>query len=140
MDRTEFQSLSDERMLDTEHLLAGGRWSAAYYLVGYAVECALKACIVRYLENKPGAIFDDRRFLDKCWTHEMQLLLAAADLTDDYNVSVSSNPALRRNWEILSMWKEKARYAATSEAKARELFDAVAEPTNGVLQWIKSRW
>jgi len=35
------------RLKDAEVLLQKGRNEAAYYLAGYAVECALKACIAK---------------------------------------------------------------------------------------------
>jgi HEPN domain-containing protein len=47
MNRTDLQNLAEERLGDGELLLASGRYGAAYYLVGYAVECGLKACIAK---------------------------------------------------------------------------------------------
>ena len=35
------QQLAEDRILDAASLLAVGRWSGAYYLAGYAVECGL---------------------------------------------------------------------------------------------------
>ena len=40
-------------------LLAGGRWTGAYYLGGYAVECGLKACILARVGATPEIIFDE---------------------------------------------------------------------------------
>ena len=45
MNRNDLQILADARVADAEALLTAGRWAGAYYLVGSAVECALKACI-----------------------------------------------------------------------------------------------
>jgi hypothetical protein len=47
MNRAELQRLAKERISDAKVLLAARHWSAAYYLAGYAVECALKACIAK---------------------------------------------------------------------------------------------
>src|SRR5438128_12577971 len=64
--------------------LAGrGRWAGAYYLAGYAVECGLKACILAYVENT-GAIFLNKRFLEGCWTHELEKLLITANLQVEF--------------------------------------------------------
>ena len=35
---------------DARALLAAGCWAGAYYLAGYALECALKACILKFVE------------------------------------------------------------------------------------------
>ncbi len=47
MNRMEFQGLAEIRIREAEILLAAGAWDGAYYLAGYAVECALKACIAK---------------------------------------------------------------------------------------------
>jgi HEPN domain-containing protein len=47
MNRTEFQSLAEVRIREAKALLDAGLWDGAYYLAGYAVECALKACIAK---------------------------------------------------------------------------------------------
>ena len=62
--------LAGERALEAQVLLAAGHWSGAYYLVGHAAECGLKACVLAYVEAT-GAIFSDREFSEKCWTHDL---------------------------------------------------------------------
>lgn len=47
LSRQEFQRLAEERLEDAEALLRARRFGGAYYVAGYAVECALKACIAR---------------------------------------------------------------------------------------------
>jgi hypothetical protein len=56
--KVQLRQLSEDRILGAECLLAAGRWSGAYYLSGYAVECGLKACIMAY-NQATGAIFQD---------------------------------------------------------------------------------
>jgi hypothetical protein len=45
MNRNEFQRIARARVADARVLLGAKRYSGAYYLCGYAIECALKACI-----------------------------------------------------------------------------------------------
>jgi len=45
VNRSEFQELVEVRLADADTLIKQGRYDAAYYLAGYAVECALKACM-----------------------------------------------------------------------------------------------
>ena len=42
-----FQQFALDRLADALALLAAERWTAAYYLAGYSVECGLKACIAK---------------------------------------------------------------------------------------------
>ncbi|HUG90219.1 MAG TPA: hypothetical protein VML55_05270 [Planctomycetaceae bacterium] len=114
-------------------------WSGAYYLGGYAVECGLKACVLAYIEAT-GAIFQDRKFSERCWTHEVEELVKLAGLERDRGHAVSANPGLGVNWAIVKDWNEGARYLKWTELQARKLFEAVADPANGVLAWIRIRW
>lgn len=43
LSRSDFQRLADVRIAEAKVLLDAGMWDGAYYLAGYAVECALKA-------------------------------------------------------------------------------------------------
>jgi hypothetical protein len=47
MDRRGLQALTRDRLMDARALLRAHRCSGAYYMAGYAVECALKACIAK---------------------------------------------------------------------------------------------
>ena len=49
MTRAEFQQLAEQRLLEAKALLDQGKWDGAYYLAGYAVELALKACVIKML-------------------------------------------------------------------------------------------
>jgi HEPN domain-containing protein len=45
MNRFDSQKLASLRLREAKALLAAGFPEGAYYLAGYAVECALKACL-----------------------------------------------------------------------------------------------
>src|SRR5260370_26717430 len=99
MNRAELQKMARERLLDAKALLDGKRWAYAYYVAGYAVECALKSCILaRMVET--GGVFKDKRFAEKCWTHDFGELVELAGLTTERNnafsASAAAAPAARR--------------------------------------------
>ena len=85
MNRVELQRLAIERLTDAKALLAARRWSAAYYLCGYGVECALKACIAKLMKSEE---FPDKTFAEKCWTHNLQQLLGLAGLKDELGAAM----------------------------------------------------
>jgi hypothetical protein len=62
--RADWQQLADDLILDAQAHLAPGvdRWSAAYYLIGYAVECGLKSCVLARVAAHPEIIYQDRQF------------------------------------------------------------------------------
>src|SRR5438128_3777261 len=72
MNRTDLQLLSDARVADAEVLLRDGRWAAAYYLLGYAVECGLKACAARQFQQDE---VPDKTVVNDFYTHRLDKLL-----------------------------------------------------------------
>jgi HEPN domain-containing protein len=62
------QALADARVADARTLLNAKRFDAAYYLAGYAIECALKACIATKTERHD---FPDKDFARDVYTHNL---------------------------------------------------------------------
>src|SRR4051812_16006672 len=96
VNRTQLRALAENRLLDAQALIAAGRWSAAYYLTGYAVECGLKSCVLRYLDDT-GYIFRDRDYLKSladCWTHDLLKLVKIAGLDADFGIARGASAAL----------------------------------------------
>ena len=56
MDKKHLQDLAKTRLNDSRALLGRKRWSGAYYLSGYAIECGLKACLLKHL-GESGSVF-----------------------------------------------------------------------------------
>ena len=70
------QELADERLAEAKALLDLERWGGAYYLAGYAVELALKACIIKMLMATDA--FPDKEFSKNCYTHAIEKLVVLA--------------------------------------------------------------
>ena len=140
MNRADWQQIADERLLATAALLAAHNWPSAYYLAGYVVECALKSCILRRVASTPEMIFLEKRFSEKCWTHEAEDLMKLAGLEGDLASSIKSDSILGQNWEIVKDWNEKTRYSMKTQPDAEGLYEAIANNSNGILQWIRARW
>jgi HEPN domain-containing protein len=137
VNRAELQWLAKERISDAKVLLAARHWSAAYYLAGYAVECALKACIAKLMKSEE---FPDKTFAEKCWTHDLTKLLVLAGLNADLDAALLTDPDLRDNWDTVKGWNESSRYARMTKADAEDLYEAIAERKHGVFSWLKLRW
>ena len=135
MNRTLLQQLAEERLRDAEALINAGQWSGAYYLVGYAVECGLKACIAK-LTNLHD--FPDKDFVARSYTQNIETLVDVAGLKSHRDADPSK--ARAKNWNTFKDWSERTRYQQWTESQARKLFAAVSDPTHGVLPWIKGHW
>jgi HEPN domain-containing protein len=139
LNRTDLQQLAEDRVLDAEALLNSARWSGAYYVAGYAVECALKACVAKKTNLHD---FPDKSVAQQAFTHNLVdlLNLAGIKLQLQLDTAPAANPALAVNWQVVKDWDEKARYQQMTEAEARSLYQAVINTANGVLPWIKRHW
>lgn len=138
MNRTDFQELAELRLKEAEALLLAGCWDGAYYLAGYAVECGLKACIAK--RTRAEEFPPDRRTVESVYSHNLLGLLKAVKMDGVLTADASVTPALQTHWATTENWSEQSRYERTPEAEARALYRAIADPTFGVLQWIKRYW
>jgi hypothetical protein len=142
VNRAQLQKLVEVRVSDAAYLLVAQRWEAAYYLLGYAVERALKSCVLRY-QHETGVIFQDRMYakgVTDCWTHDFAKLVKLAGLKEQLDVDRGADPNLDQNWTTAEEWSETSRYKLPTQQDARELYDAVTHETNGVLQWVRAHW
>jgi len=136
--RAEFQHLAAVRLEEAKILLDAGKWDGAYYLAGYAIELALKACIIKTLMATDA--FPEKKFSDRCYTHDIGGLVTLADMMTVWLTATTTDSKLSGNWGIAKEWSEQKRYHQITEAEARDLYAAVADAAHGVLPWIKTYW
>ena len=138
MNRFDLQKMAEERVADTAALLDAGRFQAAYYLCGYAVECALKACIARRVREFD---FPDRKVVNDSYVHDLEKLLNVSGLVPEYQEEAGRSDGFAAKWTIARDWSEASRYNSTiTENEAKQLFLAITDPKNGVLPWLKKYW
>lgn len=138
MNRSDLQKLARMRIKEAKVLLDGGCFEGAYYLAGYAVECALKACIAKRTRRYD---FPDKKVANDVYCHELTRLLGFAGLAPEMNREENANSAVWVNWGVVKDWSETKRYEASVSANdARDLYAAIAGRRNGVLQWLRNWW
>ena len=140
VNRLEWQQLAERWLEDAQNLLEKDRWSAAYYVAGYAVECGLKACVLARVGGTPEVAIEDRDFSRNCWTHSARKLLRQANLEGRREAEGKANLDLGNNWGVVEAWSENARYQNHPRALAETLYAAIANNPNGVMQWIRAHW
>lgn len=138
MNRSEFKEVSRIRVQEALVLLNAGHYPGAHYLIGYAVECALKACVAKQVKRYD---FPDRKLANEAFVHDLEKLMRVAGLAPAFDKDRRINRALELNWAVVKDWSETGRYElGITEAQARDLYTACTEPRNGILPWIKKRW
>lgn len=137
MDRKDLQALSRIRAREAKALLDAGLHDGAFYLAGYAVECALKACIAKTTRKHE---FPDKDRVNKSYTHSLVELIRLAELRETHDARMKSDPAFRDNWLIVVSWSEDSRYLRNTAEKAQGLVNAVGNPKSGILAWLRHYW
>lgn len=137
MNRTDLQELAELRIKEAGALLQASLYDGAYYLTGYAVECALKACIAKQTREHD---FPDRAVVNKSYTHNLAELVGVAGLKPELERRIVQDAAFEVNWSLVKDWSEEARYQRHTERKARDYFNAVVDTQTGVMTWLKDHW
>jgi HEPN domain-containing protein len=138
MNRGIFQQISEIRRRDAVTLLKARQYPGAYYLIGYAVECALKACMAKQVRRYDSP---DRKLANEVFTHDLEQLVSLAGLAPELKKEMEANKPLELNWAVVKDWSESSRYEiGITEAQARDLYSACTARSDGVLSWIKRRW
>lgn len=137
MRKLEYQNLAQSKIDDAVVLQLHGRPSNAYYLAGYAIEFAIKACIssqfVAHDIPSPKLVRDIH-------THDLSKLISLAGLQKELNEQIAVSENFAENWSIVKDWSEASRYDTFDTDEAQYIISAITNPENGVLQWIKTHW
>jgi hypothetical protein len=105
--------------------------------MGYAVECALKACFCKQIRRFD---FPDKNLIRDAWTHRLDQLVKLTGLAPEFESERQSNGNLELNWIVVNDWSEDSRYEiGITESDARNLYSACIG-RNGILTWIRKRW
>src|SRR5215470_12725822 len=112
--------MAEERVKDAKALLNGGRWEFAYYTAGYAVECALKSCILARMIHTAW-VFEEKWDAKQCLTHDFLKLIDLAGLKTELANSLAASAATAvagappaglfgHHWKTVVQWKVESRY------------------------------
>jgi len=138
-DRALFQQLAGLRLEEAKLLSRGNQPSGAYYLAGYAVECALKARIAaQFREN----VIPDKNLVNRVYTHDLAELVRLAGLEAELDIARQHDAELDRRWSIVKNWNEQARYSIWTDEQAAAIIDAIdgAAGVGGLFEWLSARW
>ena len=134
MNRVEFQQIAEVRFKEARSLLDAGFSDGAYYLAGYSVECALKACIAKRTREHD---FPDKKLANESHTHSLRELLRLADLSGALQAAIQQDPKMEDRWATVTNWSEASRYQRIDARLAASLIEAIEDHSGGILSWIR---
>ncbi|MFW6170426.1 MAG: DNA-binding protein [Planctomycetota bacterium] len=135
--RGDLQKLAQIRLDDALLLHQAGRSSSAYYLAGYAVELALKACISRLIV---ADIIPEKGFINAVYTHKLDDLPSTAGLKRGFDRASREDFELATNWGVACQWSESSRYEFWDLESSAAMPWAIRDPEHGVFRWVKQHW
>jgi len=137
MNRNDLKEIAKIRLKEARTLLNNRNYDGAYYLCGYVIECALKACIAKQTKRYD---FPNKRTVDESYTHNLTRLLKVAGLERYLDVEMRRNPKFALSWAVVKDWSEESRYEKHTSKEAQDLRSAIVNKRNGVLKWIRHYW
>jgi hypothetical protein len=135
--RRDLQGLAEAKLFDALILADAGRYSNAYYLAGYSIELALKACISRQFMAET---IPDPALARRVYDHDFGKLVGLAGLSDSLNAAKIADPTFGANWSTVAEWSEASRYEDTDRYSCGLMLEAVRNEPSGVLTWRKKHW
>jgi len=136
LNRQDLQNLALTRLEEVEVLLNNHKYSGAYYLSGYVIECALKACIAKQTQEFD---FPDKKTVMDSYTHDLENLVKVAKLDKELK-SLLNDANFSLRWLEVRDWSEESRYQTHNRQKALDIYSAITDPTHGVLQWLQQHY
>jgi HEPN domain-containing protein len=138
VNRSELQRLAELRLEEAQILFRAHAYDGAYYLAGYAVECALKACVAKQIREFD---FPEKRLVERSYTHNLTQLLEVSGVKVEFETASRADEALGLSWSVVKDWSEASRYTIeTTEKSAHNMLLGVGDETTGVLVWLKKHW
>lgn len=135
--RTNLQKLAQLKYDDSCLLLENERYCNSYYLAGYAVELALKACVAKQIRAEE---IPDKATINGVYTHNFDHLVGLAGLRAEMKTAQDSDSSFHAFWGITGEWSPNSRYDIVDSTSAQLLLTAIGDADHGVLRWIKIHW
>lgn len=137
MDRQALQRLAKLRNKEAVLLMKNKQYSGSYYLFGYVIECALKACIAR---SYVAETFPEKKKVLDSHSHNLEQLLKIAQLDSQFQQDSKNNPDLEANWATVKDWNVTSRYETKTKREALDINQSINQRKNGMLVWVQQYW
>jgi hypothetical protein len=163
MHRDTLKELVAIRLKEAGYLFERECFSGAYYLAGYAVECAFKVILTHHIQSHT---IPEKKWVEKFHTHEFSKLINLANLAEKFKDKKDHDDQFAAAWESVEKWNPESRYEVRPYSATIEVADydgvrhvagyttydektyfgkaletkSLIEAVHIVLPWIKSFW
>jgi len=141
----DIQNLAQKRLDEAKLLLSNDYAEGGFYLAGYSIELMLKARICKHLEIEDFYLKQPEPLKKAYFVHNLDQLLTLSGLRKRFEDATDplkgNDAALNKNWNKICSWNEGARYDCHVQDKDAVAFiNAIENPKNGFLLWLRKNW
>lgn len=135
--RSDCQIYAQSKLDDALLLANKGRFGSAYYIAGYSIEMALKACIAKQFAEH---VIPDARFVNAIYSHKFRDLISVAGLAGELKKEEQRKHQFSAYWGLVCEWSPESRYEPADKYSAQLLIQAISCKDDGVFRWIQKYW
>lgn len=137
--KSDFVTLSENTLCVIKKLLLEGHYDFVNQQGGFVIEFGLKAAVCTKLQQTFYPYPPDTKYR----THDLNILVGKAGLTDALTRQKSENRNFFINWSLISKWSPEFRYlpiGSTKKEQAEEILNAIEHNKDGVYIWVRMNW
>lgn len=134
--QTDIEALAVIKFNESHCLLSAGFYDGAFYTGGYAIELLLKAKVCKTLGITDFFLFDkgNKEAYRPYKVHDYYQLFLLSGIFSEFEIERNTNLAFEKNWYVVSVWSEEARYLTGASKRYAEDF---LISVNEVSIWIR---
>jgi HEPN domain-containing protein len=133
----DWDALADDHGKAAQTLFRAKLFNQAYSQAGLAVECALKARIIRF--ERLNA-WPSRASRPELYVHDLVKLIGYAGLAMELDSHIAAANEVGTNGMVVKDWVfARYRLLKTPIRDARDMVKAVCDPKHGLIGWIRKR-
>jgi len=145
---TDFKKLALERLKTVDVLMSVGEWWVAAYMLGFVLECVLKAgaCKALCLEIYPAPqTTKEKKITSYFLTHDFDMLLVISGASDIFGLSGSAAATWSGFMQEYQESYTRIRYDLKSqydEAKVKRIYSFLTREPDGIIPLMenKNKW
>ena len=144
----DFRSIAEKRLKTVYVLMSNQEWGVAVYLMGFVLECMLKASACKILNLKvypeENKITKNQQITGYFSTHDFDMLLVVSGMSDIFELSgtgASSWSGFTQEYTKFGKWTDLRYNILTEydESTVRLLYDFLTKEPDGIIPLIKAR-
>lgn len=124
MKNADLRKLAEAKIRDALLLFENSGFSNAYYLAGYSLEIAMKACIAKQFSANT---MPDKQMVIDTYSHDLNRLIGVAGLRIEFLEKREADTLFAQYWAIASKWSPESRYRLIDKSETQYFLNSIVD-------------